>query len=297
MTHWHVLGAGAIGSLFAAALQASGVETTLIRRQGDSATQRRFTLRRDDGTQTITLPTSAADSDSPIDLLLITTKAFDVVSAVASIAHRLHANSQALLLVNGMGLLPELAQYYPQVTWYAGTTTEGTYRTADGEVVHAGRGHTRVGAAGADGRPPLWFIPWQSAIAPSTWEADIEACLWHKLAINCAINPLTAIHQCRNGELGLQPALRAQVDTLCAEIVAVSRAAGFAHTATTLADDALAVIKATANNHSSMLQDVRSGGRTEIDYITGYLCAVAATHGIATPLNNTLLAEVKHRAV
>ncbi len=45
------------------------------------------------------------------------------------------------------------------------------------------------------------------------------------------------------------------------------------------------VIAGTADNRSSMLQDVERGRRTEIDYITGYLLQVAEQHGIDAPHN------------
>jgi 2-dehydropantoate 2-reductase len=56
------------------------------------------------------------------------------------------------------------------------------------------------------------------------------------------------------------------------------------------------VITGTADNHSSMLQDVQQGRPTEIDYITGYLLQVAAQYQVAAPLNNDLLEQVKNLA-
>jgi 2-dehydropantoate 2-reductase len=56
------------------------------------------------------------------------------------------------------------------------------------------------------------------------------------------------------------------------------------------------VIAGTANNRSSMLQDVQGGHRTEIDYITGYLLAVARRHSIAAPGNQSLLERVHNMA-
>ena len=60
-----------------------------------------------------------------------------------------------------------------------------------------------------------------------------------------------------------------------------------------LREQVLDVVANTALNRSSMLQDIESGRRSEIDYITGYLCRVAEQHGIAMPINRQLLEQLK----
>ena len=52
------------------------------------------------------------------------------------------------------------------------------------------------------------------------------------------------------------------------------------------------VIRATAENRSSMLQDVLAGRVTEIDYITGYLLRVAHGHGLAVPHNEAIYRSI-----
>jgi 2-dehydropantoate 2-reductase len=37
--------------------------------------------------------------------------------------------------------------------------------------------------------------------ASPQWSTDILTRLWRKLALNCAINPLTVLHDCQNGGL------------------------------------------------------------------------------------------------
>lgn len=55
------------------------------------------------------------------------------------------------------------------------------------------------------------------------------------------------------------------------------------------------VIDSTAENISSMLQDIRALRHTEIDYITGYLLKRARAHGIAVPENAQLFEMVKRK--
>jgi 2-dehydropantoate 2-reductase len=238
------------------------------------------------------IPVVTPNSHAPISHLVITTKAYDVSEAVASIAHLLSEDSVVVLLVNGMGLAEQVAADWPHLNIFCGTTTEGAYCLAPQHIQHTGRGQTRIGKQG-EKKPPPWFDQWSDAIDTCLWDSDIEAALWSKMAINCIINPLTALHNCANGELSQRRDLITQVTTLCGEVSKVTRAAGFTELAAALPQLVAAVIAATANNRSSMLQDVENGRRTEIDYITGFLLRVADQHGIDAPHNRALLKSIK----
>ena len=146
------------------------------------------------------------------------------------------------------------------------------------------------------GSPPTAELPPRAPTAcrPFVFAMpDTALPVWEKLAVNCAINPLTAVHDCRNGELLSRPELAREVDALCNEIARVSEAAEFAPIAAGLRARVEEVIRNTASNHSSMLQDCRAGRTTEINYITGQLLRVADLHGIAAPRNRSLLEQVK----
>lgn len=287
--HWHVLGAGAIGCLFAQALHTVGCPVTLLRRaQADSGP---LVLERDGEQFELSLPTATADNCTAISHLLITTKAYDVNSAVASVAPRLAENATLVLLVNGMGLAEQLRADHPSTDVYCGTTTEGAHRVSPRHIRHAGHGTTHLGQSGRS-TPPDWFDAWQRSSLDCQWDNDIDAALWHKMAINAAINPLTAIHRCNNGALAERADLQQQVDAVCREICQISYAAGFTRTAQTLPQAIADVIAGTAQNRSSMLQDVSVHRRTEIHYITGHLLRVAANYGIPAPRNRALYNEV-----
>ena len=194
------------------------------------------------------------------------------------------------MLSNGLGFGNELRAALPRLNFYSGTTTEGAYRLGDQHIYHAGHGLTRIGRAQIL-TPPDWFEEWAEAVHPSIWDSEIDQALWLKLAINCAINPLTALHGCCNGELAEAP-LAIRVQALCQEIMSVSAAAGFAAVTKDLPDQVAEVIRSTADNRSSMLQDITAGRDTEIEYITGHLLRVAKLHGIAVKHNADLYKSI-----
>lgn len=283
-----------MGCLYAAALQRSGCKTTLAMRAGAQQKSRPVIIERDGVRCEQQLRVVTPDDQEVISHLLVTTKAYDVREAVASVAHLVSQESVVLLLVNGMGLAEQVGGDWPHLNIYCGTTTEGAYCIAPQHIHHAGRGETRIGRRGQQDPPP-WFAHWARAVDSCTWDANIETALWSKLAVNCIINPLTAVHGCPNGELAQNKELAMQVARLCDEVARISRAAGFAGVAATLPQTVAGVIAGTAGNQSSMLQDAQNGRRTEIDYITGYLLKVADQHCIDAPCNRALLEKLKNR--
>ena len=118
---------------------------------------------------------------------------------------------------------------------------------------------------------------------------------WRKLAINCAVNGLTVIYQCRNGVLLEHGAARARMTLLCEEIKQLGTALGYGAWVADLRLHTESVLRATAANYNSMYQDIEHRRRTEIDYLNGYLLQQAQGLGIECPENEKLYEEVKRR--
>lgn len=279
-----------MGCLFAGTLQRAGHPVTLLLRERCGEPTVPVTIEENGASQVLSFPTSLPNEHEVISHLLVTTKAYQVCPAVMSVAHRLGNDCQVVLLANGLGYAEELKAKLPRINCYLGTTTEGAYRIGPLHICHAGRGSTRIGRPTGNAVPD-WFHYWSLAVQPGNWDTDIQRSLWLKLAINCAINPLTALHNCTNGELA-RPDLSPQLRGLCEEIACISSAAGFVMTSAQLHQQVSEVIAGTAANRSSMLQDKIAKRRTEIDYITGHLVAVGRSHGIAAPLNQNLLERI-----
>jgi len=291
---WHILGAGAIGSLFASSLHRAGIPTTLLHRAGKgSARTSVISIDKNGVTEELSFPVSYNDEPDAISHLLVCTKAYDVHAALSDVKHRLNGNSSIVILVNGMGYMDSIKSDFPSFQFTVGTTTEGAYRldavTArdSKHFCHAGNGTTRLGQSGMK-EPPPWFKDWSAIDLPCTWEANIDECLWKKLAVNCAINPLSALHGCKNGELAARPELAKLLKQLCDEIAELSLVAGFGNTSINIHSWVDEVIAGTSDNRSSMLQDILAGRRTENDYISGYFLKLARQFEVATPCNKAV---------
>ncbi len=287
-TTWHVLGAGSLGTLWAARLARAGLPVKLILR--DTARLQAYqaagglTLVEQGEAQHYAVPGETVDSSGPIDRLLVACKAYDAESAVAQLAPRLAPNAELILLQNGLGSQDAVAARVPQARCIYASSTEGAFREDDWRVVFAGHGHTWLGDA-SHPTPPIWLDDLSAAGIPHEWSTDILTRLWRKLALNCAINPLTVLHDCRNG--GLQHH-HCEVATLCAELSELLERCGQPAAAQNLQQEVERVIQATAANYSSMYQDVANQRRTEISYLLGHACAVASRHQLVLPHLNQL---------
>ncbi|MGE1153491.1 putative 2-dehydropantoate 2-reductase [Pseudomonas kitaguniensis] len=282
-TTWHILGAGSLGTLWATRLARAGVPVRLILRDHARLASYQagngLTLVEHGVEHTYPVIGETPDSPEPIQRLLVACKAYDAQSAIAQLQQRLAADAELILLQNGLGSQDAVAAQVPQARSIVASSTEGAFREGDWRVVFAGHGYTWLGGTGQP-TPPLWLDDLHAAGIPHEWSSEILTRLWRKLALNCAINPLTVLYQCRNG--GLQDH-QCEVATLCAELAELLECCGQPAAAQVLHSEVQRVIQATASNYSSMYQDVANARRTEISYLLGYACQAAARHQLVLP--------------
>jgi 2-dehydropantoate 2-reductase len=121
---------------------------------------------------------------------------------------------------------------------------------------------------------------------------QLEDAILRKLLVNAVINPLTAILRIRNGEL-IESTFRMDVmKSLFRETFDILSAYGLTDEQA-LWDTVVRVCSATRLNESSMLQDVTAHKPTEVDYINGAICRMAAEQGKEAPWNMAVTALVK----
>jgi len=282
-TTWHILGAGSLGTLWATRLARAGLPVRLILR--DQARLEAYqaagglTLVEQGQASFHAIPGETVDNPEPITRLLVACKAYDAQQAVSQLVARLTPDAELVLLQNGLGSQDAVAAQVPQARCIYASSTEGAFRDGDWRVVFAGHGYTWLGDA-CHPTAPFWLDDLSASGIPHEWSADILTRLWRKLALNCAINPLTVLHDCRNGGL-LQH--HCEVAMLCVELSELLERCGQPAAAENLQQEVERVIQATAANYSSMYQDVASRRRTEISYLLGHACDVAARHQLHLP--------------
>lgn len=253
-----------------AALQQYG-----IRRVESDGSERTFPVRA----------TANPDDCAGIRFALVLVKSWQTERAAAQLARCLSADGLALTLQNGLGNRETLARALGPERVALGVTTTGATLLGPGRVRPGGEGITSLGEHPR--LPPLAEQLRQCGFALQT-VANTDALLWGKLAVNAAINPLTAILRVPNGELLNRPAARQLMASLAQETAAVAAAQGIELPFADVAAVAENVARRTAANRSSMLQDIERGAPTEIDAICGAIAQCGEQLGVPTPVNRTL---------
>jgi 2-dehydropantoate 2-reductase len=106
--------------------------------------------------------------------------------------------------------------------------------------------------------------------------------IWEKVAVNAGINPITALLNIPNGAILKIPEARQLMRDLVVEAVKVASTEGyrFEHSVVEVAER---TCQDTAENISSMLQDIRAGKQTENDAISGEIVRRAQLSALPTP--------------
>lgn len=223
-----------------------------------------------------------------VDVVLVAVKWAALPLAAAWIQR--HASAALVVtFLNGLGQEEALAgavaspNLSPAITTHACTRLDadppGVRIASEGETWLTEQPHP------ADAELRNWAsrlnLPWQWLPA-----SRMIRYRWRKLVQNSIINPLSVLADAENGRLP-DLVLWRLTPVLYDEAAAVARAEHV-----TLPPDTwpsvTALARATASNHSSMLQDVHRGLPTEIDAITGYLLRTAKRHRLPAPTHDAL---------
>jgi 2-dehydropantoate 2-reductase len=270
----------------------------------------------------------ASPDDERIECLIVAVKAPVTVTAMESVKHRLTPDSTVLFLQNGMGAIDEVNEkvfpdprYRPH--YICGIVSHGLARRGKPfQVAHTGVGTTILGSVpSADAVSPLnerdvdwapstkYLLRTLTLTPPLVAVAETPSSLMlyqlEKLAMNSVINPLTAIMDCKNGKLlynySFTRIMRLLLMEISSVICALPELQGVPGIESRFSPERLRTMvtqlaNKTAENHSSMLQDVLSRKTTEIEYMNGYIIRRGEELGIQCVVNYTIkhLVLAKH---
>ncbi len=304
-----VVGAGVIGSLYAAHLARVARVSVLVRREEHARMLTENGLRISGKHDFVARVTAAADPAMlpPFDLGIVATKATDLESAAARLAG-LSPGATVMTIQNGLGA-EEIVRAHGDWPLISAVTFMSGVRHGDDHVEYELDTETWMGPYA--GELPLERVEEVRALLERAGLnarafADLRPAQWSKLIFNASVNPVAALadlpHVAQFAALERPDDLGHLVGGLVEEGRKVARAAGVelyedpwemnVHAVHRGETDAAAGAYAHV---PSMLEDVRARRPTEVDFITGSLVREAERHGIPVPLHRTLLRLVKAR--
>ncbi len=324
--HWYIIGAGAIGCLWACALREAGCEVTLLVKSQSNhdlatcdQTVEYSALFNDKAKQRFTVEIlehkQLCHEDRAISHLIIATKAQDALVALNPILSQLSHSAKVLCLSNGLGIHKALLatlQYQSEGEsepgddkndrqLLQGVCSDGARLDQPFKVKHTGLGHTYIGhyeaneltAADSSVQPlqPLAGLELANLFLNTSMVDNIEERIWQKALVNCVINPLTAFYQCTNGELFINEERKTKVHALCEELVNIIKQTQCPISTTTakIISDTKTIALLTEKNTSSMLTDLKNGRALELEYLNRYFIRRAEQHAVPCPINLDLV--------
>ncbi len=288
-----IVGAGAMGCLFAARLQRAGFEITLLEKVQETVGRinaEGLFVEGVSGQYRAMVPASSGPVPQSPDLVILCVKSYDTREASETIRPWLKPHAAILTLQNGVGHIEILQEVFGKERVLGGVTAEGATVLAPGKIRHAGQGETIIGGGKVAGEIVSAF---EKAGFNIRTVDNIHEFIWGKLIINVGINALAAITRLKNGRLPELKGTRAVMERAINEAVAVIKAKNIGIPYPDPVGRVMEVCEATAGNVASMLQDVLNKKRTEIDSINGAIVTEGAALGIPTPVNFTLTSLVQ----
>ena len=283
-----VLGAGAVGSAYGALLSRRNDVLLVGRADHVREINAKGLVVEQEEKGTYKLPAVTSLKEIPQDaLILVTTKAYDLLDALKPIRDLVRKDTVVLLLQNGLGIEETASRALKgRGEIIRGLATLASEMLAPGRIRYW-KGQTILSPGTTAARVAQVLEDSGLAVRTAT---DFPTEVWKKLVVNCVINPLTAILQARDNEIGgeLLAGIRHAV---VREVVAVGVAEGI-----TLKSDLVDFVDQVIpryENRSSMLQDLTRGSRTEIDFLNGKVVELGKRHGIPTPANDCLTQLVR----
>ncbi len=296
-----VVGAGAIGSLFAAHLATKADVWVLTRRHEHASLLRRTGIRVSGKSafRSAVHATSDAKELPPFGLAIVATKANELDAA----ADALKGHSPGAVVMtcqNGLGADEVIADAGPWTILSAVTFMSGT-KHDDGHVEYELDAPTWLGPSAHRPSDPEVARRVAALLGGAGLRAeafdDVRPALWSKLIFNATVNALSALtglpHDRHFRDEAALTDLGHLARSLVAEGCAVAEAAGVQLYEDPWEMNLEAVRRGETGQGSyrhlpSMLADVRARRPTEVDFITGALVRQAMAHGVPVPLHLTM---------
>lgn len=290
--HWFIAGQGSIGSFVAYNALLSGIKCHQIVRSVNHSKQTWF---HPIGKPATALPSPITLIDLTPNLvhyLIVPLKAYDILPFLQKAMPYLADDAAIILCHNGLGTIELVTDLLtPNMNLFFCTTSNGLYKNTDG-VFQAGVGESQWSHVIGNNPEKLNNKNLVSLFGSITKVDNLQQILWQKLIINCVINPLTALHNIKNGKLA-QSKFVENIECIIKETLLVANKLGISLEFQTMLNTVNQVIANTAENYSSMNQDVKSHRKTEIDFISGYVVKAGLKLNIPTPINQSLYNQIK----
>ena len=295
-----IVGAGAMGSVYAGLLASAGNEVWAIDPWAAHVTairERGLRVEGASGDRVVRIGATTEPADvGPVDLVVIATKAMRVRAAAEGARALLGPETVVLTIQNGLGSGDVAAEALGDDRVVLGVAGGfGASIVAPGHVHHHGLELVRLGERRGPVTPRVERVAgaWRAAGFTVRTYDDVDRLVWEKLVCNVCFSGTCTVLRATIGEVLDDPDAWSVASGCAQEAYDVALAAGI----TLGFDDPVAHAAAFGGRirgaRPSMLLDRLAGRQSEIDAINGAIPPRAAAVGLEAPVNATVTALVR----
>lgn len=291
-----IVGGGSIGSVIAYYLYKSGVSNITIYYGSRESVD---TIKREGGLFIVYsgieyfIPIQPRHYSEPLDLceyVINAVKAYSVENTIELMKTITRENSLILMIQNGFGSLELVEDKLSNRIVCCGVVFIGAERVLRNKTIHHGGNKIISGCRGREKRIELENLAslFREGGCDFRIVEDVDLYRWLKLGLNAVVNPLTAITLSRNKIVLTKPGIEL-ARIIINEVVEAAARTGYALDPEKLLKLVVENVEIVAENYSSMVQDLLTKSRTEIDYINGYVARILGEKSV-----NAILTKIVH---
>ncbi len=303
--HIAILGAGAMGSWFGGQLALQGHDVQLLSTNAEhirAVCDNGLVMHthgdedHEESTTTVNVRASMPDQyNGTAELVIVLTKSYQTHAAMREIAPQLNEKTAVLSLQNGLGNVDAIAAFVHPSNIWLGMTMMPVDRLGPGIVASRGVGQTSFGHLDATHHELGDQIA--DAFAGTGMEVrhepDVQRRIWEKVAFNAGMNAICALTCGSPGTVGQLPEATELARSVAREVADVANVEGLPISLDTVFSTIAYACEYHGGHKPSMVQDLLSGKRTEVEAINGAIVELGRKHGLETPLNSTLATLIR----
>ncbi len=284
-----ILGAGAMGAMYAAQFHDAGTPVGFIAR-GDRYERLKTGGLVINGKQYALPVTHPDDASGSADLIIVALKDQHLRGAVADLVPFVGTETQVISVMNGLDSEAVIGEAVgaDHVLYCIALGMDAVREGSEINYAHVGKlvfGEARNDSI-SERVKRVQSILDRAGLAHET-PVDMVRMVWWKFMINVGVNQLTGALGATYGVVQTSPDAQALMEALMGEVIALAQAAGVDLSERDIENWYPVMNSLSPEGKTSLLQDVEAGRKTEVEVFGGKVLELGRKYGIDTPVNET----------
>lgn len=295
-----IIGAGALGLLYAKPIAQKLGEKCYFLADGSryhTIKDGYFTINGNPENFNVVSVDSLADGllEKP-DFIIVAVKNYHLNDITRLLDAAVSENTIIISVLNGLDSETFLQSHCPQASVISSIAIGMDAVKEKRDLSFTGSGKLLIGSADTDkNNPALKRLSSFLNFCEIPYEVsdDIQRSLWWKLMINIGMNQVSAVTGANYGIFHTDRNVQSLMEAAMQETIDVAKAAGVDLRDADIPNWYPTLNSLGADKKTSMLQDIESCRKTEVQWFSGRLIEIADQYGIDVPVNRTLLQIIK----